>query len=595
LTVARSGLNLERHDLTVDVMKKKIKRKEGIRMRGNTKHLVFSVCVAFVLCAFASVASARTIYVPDDYAKIQWAVDNASDGDTIIVRDGNYYENVVVSKKLTIKSENGSDNCIIDGGGSGTVITLNANGITIEGFTVRNSGSYWPDVGIKVVSNANNITYNCITNNWAGIYLNSSCNNNIYNNNASNNSCGIGLSSSSSNTIANNIVSNNDCGIRLSLSSNNIIANNTALNNDYGIRLSLSSNNIIASNTALNNDYGILFESSSNNTITNNTVSSNNYYGIHLVSPWIIIIGAGRLTSSSNNIIVNNTVSNNYGGICLLGSSNNTIANNIVSNNDYGIHLLDSGNNTIANNTVSSNNDYGILLACSSINIIYLNNFINNTDQVYSYDSTNIWNSTEKITYTYNGKQYTNYLGNYWSDYKGGDADSDGVGDTPYSIDGDADNYPLMQPWERYFPTAPTPIPVQTFDTGRPDNPYPSISGKFVGTIKTDKKIIAKKLYTYACEGTGGHTEYALICNSSWCAEAKWEGYRGDWMNISFNRTVVLMPYETYNITIVTGSYPQIHHTHSLKTENGFINCTEFTDANGNKYENWIPAIKLWS
>ena len=37
----------------------------------------------------------------------------------------------------------------------------------------------------------------------------------------------------------------------------------------------------------------------------------------------------------------------------------------------------------------------------------------------------------------------------------------------------------------------PTPTPSQTFDTGRPENPYPSISGKFVGTIKTKTKIIA--------------------------------------------------------------------------------------------------------
>jgi len=139
------------------------------------------------------------------------------------------------------------------------------------------------------------------------------------------------------------------------------------------------------------------------------------------------------------------------------------------------------------------------------------------------------------------------------------------------------------------------PTPAKIFDTGRPENPYPSISGKFVGTIKTNTKITAKKLYTYACEGTGGHTEYAIICNKTWCAYAEWDGYKGDWMNISFNRTVVLMPYETYNITIVTGSYPQIHHTSSLKTENGWINCTEFTDANGNKYDDWIPAIMLWS
>jgi len=38
------------------------------------------------------------IYVPDDYAKIQWAVDNASAGSTIIVRDGTYTENMDVKK-----------------------------------------------------------------------------------------------------------------------------------------------------------------------------------------------------------------------------------------------------------------------------------------------------------------------------------------------------------------------------------------------------------------------------------------------------------------------------------------------------------------
>ncbi|MCK4731530.1 MAG: right-handed parallel beta-helix repeat-containing protein, partial [Methanophagales archaeon] len=100
----------------------------------------------------------------------------------------------------------------------------------------------------------------------------------------------------------------------------------------------------------------------------------------------------------------------------------------------------------------------------SNDNIIYLNNFINNGDNVHSEGSSNIWNSISEITYTYNGSTYTNYLGNYWDDYSGIDANYDGIGDSPYSIDSDKDNYPLMEAWENYF--KPTGPPVHNLDTG---------------------------------------------------------------------------------------------------------------------------------
>ena len=59
-------------------------------------------------------ASPATIFVPDDYATIQGAVDAASPGDTIIVRDGTYIENVDVNKDhLTIQSENGAEATIV--------------------------------------------------------------------------------------------------------------------------------------------------------------------------------------------------------------------------------------------------------------------------------------------------------------------------------------------------------------------------------------------------------------------------------------------------------------------------------------------------
>ena len=132
------------------------------------------------------------------------------------------------------------------------------------------------------------------------------------------------------------------------------------------------------------------------------------------------------------------------------------------------------------------------------------------------------------------------------------------------------------------------------FDIGSPFNPYPSIAGAHKGTITPNKTIFATKLYTYPCEGTGGHTEYARIWNATWEANATWEGYAGEWHNISFDKTVVLLAGETYFYEIRTGSYPQIHHTNALLTANGWINCTEFKDTNGRVYYDWIPAIKLF-
>ena len=164
-------------------------------------------------------------------------------------------------------------------------------------------------------------------------------------------------------------------------------------------------------------------------------------------------------TDANHCNISDNIASNNYRGISLWGSSNNNLTNNNVSNNYCGIHLISffssSIHNTLFNNNVSSNK-YGISLLYSGNNVIYLNNFIDNSDNVVSSYSTNTWNSPEEITYTYKGNQYTSYLGNYWSDYIGSDLDEDGIGDTPYNIHGDKGNYPLMAPWENYFVPAYT-------------------------------------------------------------------------------------------------------------------------------------------
>ncbi|KAF5438170.1 PKD repeat-containing protein [Candidatus Methanophagaceae archaeon] len=140
------------------------------------------------------------------------------------------------------------------------------------------------------------------------------------------------------------------------------------------------------------------------------------------------------------------------------------------------------------------------------------------------------------------------------------------------------------------FVTTNTTIEESVFDTG--SGTYPCISGTHTGTITPNQTTTVQTLYTYPCPGTGGHTEYVSLWNSTLNVTATGNGYTGDW-NISFREPFTLVAGETYNYSIRTGSYPQIIHNQTFTNEYGTITSTNFTDANGRVYYDWIPAIRM--
>jgi parallel beta-helix repeat protein len=167
-------------------------------------------------------------------------------------------------------------------------------------------------------------------------------------------------------------------------------------------------------------------------------------------------------------VIKNNDCSNNDCGMMLFTGHDNTFENNIAGNCTMGLYLGSATNNLVTKNTFSGN-EYGVALDYSTLNPLYLNNFVNNTtahvgDASPNSSSGGIWDSSPTpMTYSYGGSEYTSYMGNYWNDYAGTDADGNGIGDTSYQAFADPaeyDDYPLMGPLENYSditPGSPTP------------------------------------------------------------------------------------------------------------------------------------------
>ena len=118
---------------------------------------------------------AETIRVPTDFGTIQGAIDNAVDGDTILVGDGTYTENLLINNKsVFLISESGPDVTIIDGGASGSVIDIfggGASNTVVSGFTIQNGfrGNFdLGGAGILIRASSPTITQNLITNNNQG-------------------------------------------------------------------------------------------------------------------------------------------------------------------------------------------------------------------------------------------------------------------------------------------------------------------------------------------------------------------------------------------------------------------------------------------
>lgn len=283
---------------------------------------------------------AKVIFVPGDYLTIQEGIDAASDGDIVLVADGTYKgtgnKNLDFGgKAITVTSENGAENCIIDCESEGRGFCFykrESSDSILDGFTIKNG---WSDKGggISCTNSSPTIRNNIIIANFAldggGIY------------------CGNG-----SNAII----------------SSNIISSNTA---DYwggGISTPFSSpiitGNLIIGNVAAlqgggGQGGGIAAYGSSSPIISNNVIAQNSA----VLNPDIDLeVGGGAISldAYANAIIVNNTIVQNHteygfgGGIFCDFNASPIITNNIIVNSTKGAGIWVS---SVGAHPVLSHND----------------------------------------------------------------------------------------------------------------------------------------------------------------------------------------------------------------------------------------------
>jgi nitrous oxidase accessory protein len=374
-----------------------------------------------LLCAIAgSPARAAGPTLSDLRARVA----EARPGATLRIPAGTYPGPVIIDKPLSLLADPGA---ILEGRGDGDVLVVSAPDVTVRGFTIRRTGIDLDreNAAVTVSAPRARIEDNRIEDALFGISLRDAH--------------GAVLRG---NTIVGKLdldVARRGDAIKL-WNCNDAVIQDNHIRDARDLVMWYSKNLVVRGNRVERCRYGVHFMYAGNATVDDNVLRHNSV-GIFLMY--------GQNLTLRRNVLAHNRGPSGY-GLGLKDVDGVEAQDNVMSDNRVGLHVDNSPTRFDLTHTfrrnVFAHNDVALgLLPNVRANRFAENTFHDNIEQVGVFGGGDLKDNE----FTVDGR------GNYWSDYRGYDADRDGLGDVAYKSQSVFENLVDRDPRMRLFLFSP--------------------------------------------------------------------------------------------------------------------------------------------